>query len=301
VTVLERGAFFSKWDYAETTKKEGGEVFIEARHSGEILFHKGYAPCRKEKTKGQTAAQKPECSAPLENYIDLHRCGAARAMMLKHQGVALRLLAAHLIISAPNLRAQADPQRTRKEETAASIAASKAQQTLEKERAEIANMIDEKQFRAVAGGNGDGYQLAAVFAKLLSLSDADITRILTFIMAETLSPDHEAVECLGAAFPIDMGAWWRPDEAFFDLLRDRKTVSAMLGDIAGKVVANANKDATGKAQKQIIRDCLGGANGRDAKSAWRPRWMAFPARSYAKTGAPGAVRRSAKIAGLFKT
>jgi len=105
---------------------------------------------------------------------------------------------------------------------------------------------------------------------------------------------------LRCAIPIDMGAWWRPDDAFFDLLRDKKTVKALLGDIAGKAVANVNRDATAKTQKQIIRDTVGGKNGRDAKPAWRPRWMAFPVRSYRKAGAPGAVQRTVKIAALFK-
>lgn len=44
VTILPRGAFFSKWDYDHASKKDGGEAFIEVRHSGEVAIHKGYAP-----------------------------------------------------------------------------------------------------------------------------------------------------------------------------------------------------------------------------------------------------------------
>ncbi len=301
VAVLERGAFFSKWDYAEITKKDGGEVFIEVRHFGEVIIHKGYAPRKHEKAKAKKPADKPECSAPLENYIDLHRHAAARAMLLKHQGIALRLLAAHLMVGAPNIRAAADPQRTRKEGTAASVAASTSQQVIDIERTEIAALLGGNKDRVVTSGNGDGYQLAAVFAKLMKLNDADVTRILTYIMAETLSAGHEGVECVGACLSIDMSKLWKPDDAFFELLRDKKVVNALLGDIGGKSVAKANCKATGKIQKQIIRDHLDGANGREAKSSWRPKWMAFPARSYAKTGAPGAAQRTTKIADLFKT
>ncbi|MEZ5980978.1 MAG: hypothetical protein R3C54_01560 [Parvularculaceae bacterium] len=39
--------------------------------------------------------------------------------------------------------------------------------------------------------------------------------------------------------------------------------NAMLADIAGDSVAKANRDATAKAQKAIIRDCLDGLNGRE--------------------------------------
>ena len=299
VTLLERGAFFSKWDYVEATKKQGGEVFVEARHSGETVFHKGYAPRKTEKRQANKPADKPECSAPLENYVDLHRHAVARAEMLEHQGFALRLLAAHLMVGAPNIRVQPDPQRTRKEETAASIAASKGQRTFEKERAAIAELLGLEEPAHIAGGNEDGWQLAYVFARLMQLSDENISRILTFIMAEILAVGHEAVDCLPLAFPIDIGAWMAPDDAFFDLLRDKKVTNAVLCDIAGSDVAAANSEATAKAQKQIIRDCLGGKNGHKETPNWRPRWLQFPPLSYMTTGKPGAVRNAGKIAPLF--
>lgn len=299
VTVLERGAFFSRWDYAEATKKQGGEVFIEARHSGEVVIHKGYAPRKSDKAKAKPPADRPECSAPLENYVDLHRHAAARAVLLKHQGVALRLLAAHLMVGAPNIRTQPDPQRTRKDETAESVAASKGQKAFEKERASIAALLGLEEPSPIAGGNEDGWQLAYVFARLMKLSDDEISRILTFIMAETLAVGHEAVDCLPCAFPIDIGAWMAPDDAFFDLLRDKKITNALLRDIAGSDVAQANSDATAKAQKQIIRDCLTGKNGRKETPNWRPRWLQFPALSYTTTGKTGAVINAEKIAPLF--
>ncbi len=299
VTVLERGAFFSRWDYAGATKKQGGEVFIEARHSGEIVFHKGYAQRKSEKAKAKKSTDRPECSAPLENYVDLHRHAAARAVMLNHQGVALRLLAAHLMVGTPNIRTQPDPQRTRKEETAASVAASKGQKAIEKERAAIADLLGLEEPAHITGGNEDGWQLATVFVRLMKLCDDDISRILTFIMAETLAAGHEGVDCLAQAIPTTISAWMTPYEAFFDLLRDKKIANAMLKDIAGSDVAAANKDATAKAQKQIIRDCLDGKNGRKKTRNWRPRWLQFPALSYTDTGKPGAVRNAEKIAPLF--
>ncbi|WP_375208319.1 ParB/RepB/Spo0J family partition protein, partial [Hyphococcus sp.] len=101
VTVLPRGEFFHSWEYDQLPKKEGGEVFVEVRHSGEVAFIKGYAPRRKKSAaKTEKRTERPECSAPLENYVDLHRHAAARAMLLKQSQIALRLLAAHLIAGA---------------------------------------------------------------------------------------------------------------------------------------------------------------------------------------------------------
>ncbi len=300
VTILPRGAFFSKWDYDQASKKNGGEVFIEVRHSGEASVHKGYAPRKKATAnKGRTSAGRPECSAPMENYVDLHRHAAARATMLNHHRIALRLLAAHLIVGAPNLRCAPDPQRTRNDAIAASVAASKGQAAIEQERAEIANLLEMDEPPSITGGNGDGWRLAEIFARMMKLADDDITRILTFIMAEALASGHEAVDCLACVTPIDIGAWMAPDDAFFELLRDRRIANAMLNDIAGSDVASANAGEPLKVQKAIIRDCLEGRNGREAAPDWRPRWLCFPALFYGDAGKPGAVRRAEAIAPLF--
>ncbi|MCB2097718.1 MAG: partitioning protein, partial [Parvularculaceae bacterium] len=295
------------WDFDQASKKQGGEVFIEIRHSGEVAVHKGYAPRRKakDKTKDGEGAKaesptRPEYSAPMENYVDLHRLAAARAVLLGHQGVALRSLAAHLIVGAPNIRVAPEPMRARKEEIAASLAASRGQEAFEKERAGIAKLLAlDDDAPAVAGGNGDGWRLAETFARLIKLSDDEIARILTFIMAEALAPGHEGVDCLAAILKIDIADWMAPGDAFFDLLRDKKIANAMLGEIAGSEIAAANADSPAKVQKAIIRNCLEGRNGREKTPNWRPRWLQFPALSYSVTGKPGAVRRAEMIAPLF--
>ncbi|MEZ5897206.1 MAG: ParB/RepB/Spo0J family partition protein [Parvularculaceae bacterium] len=299
VTQLPRGEFFHSWEYDQVPKKDGGEVFVEVRHSGEVTFIKGHAPRRKRQTAKPEPSERPECSAPLENYVDLHRHAAARAALLKAPAIALRLLAAHLIAGAPNIRCAPDPQRTRKEDIAASIAVSKGEAAISEERAAIAALLDLEAPSHIAGGNDDGWRLAQVFARLMKLDDEDITRILAFIMAETIAAGHEAIDCLACVLPIDIADWMIPDEPFFDLLRDHITVNAILAEIAGDEVARANADAPAKVQKAIIRDCLTGANGRTEIPRWRPAWMQFPALSYTDAGKPGAVKRAEKIAPLF--
>jgi len=298
VTILPRGQHFSRWEYDQASKKQGGEVFIEVRHSGEVNTHKGYAPRRKQQAeKARDKKARPECSAPLENYVDLHRHAAARAAVLKRQGVALRLLAAHLIMGAPNITCTPEPQRTRKEETAASIAASKGEAAMTAERAGIAKLLEMDEPANITGGNGDGWKLASLFARLLKLSDDEIARILAFIMAECLAVGHEAVECVAKTLRLDLGAWMAPDNAFFDLLRDKAIINAMVKEIAGSDVAAANAGEPAKVQKAILRDCLEGRNGRAATPNWRPAWL--HGLSYTDAGKPGAVRRAEKIAPLF--
>ncbi|MGE3476767.1 MAG: hypothetical protein AB7H70_13270 [Rhodospirillaceae bacterium] len=131
------------------------------------------------------------------------------------------------------------------------------------------------------GTHGD--EAGAIFARMLTLSDADLRRVLTVIMAESLEAGSVTVEAAGVHLGVDMAKYWTADETFFDLVRDKAVLSAMVADVAGKAVASANVSATGKAQKQIIKDCLAGTNGR-TKVTWLPRWMEFPVRSYRKDG-----------------
>ena len=99
-------------------------------------------------------------------------------------------------------------------------------------------------------------------------------------MAESLEVGNASVEALGNLLSASIDECWKPDAAFFGLLRDKQTVNAMLAEIAGKDVANANVSETVKVQKGILIDTLTGMNGREAKPDWRPRWASFPFGTY---------------------
>jgi len=90
------------------------------------------------------------------------------------------------------------------------------------------------------------------------------------------------VEAAGLHLKADAMGIWNPDEAFFDLLRDRTVANAMRADIAGKAVAKSNAGEKLKTQKRILRDFLGGENGRAKVENWLPGWMRFPFVSYGK-------------------
>ena len=123
-------------------------------------------------------------------------------------------------------------------------------------------------------------ETADVFATLLTLSDADVMRIAAFFMARSLAVGSASVEAAGAHLKVDARAHWQPDDTFFDLIRDRATLNAMLAEIAGEAVARGNVAEKAKLQKQIIRDCLTGANGRAKVENWLPGWLCFPMRGF---------------------
>ncbi|MEM9146197.1 MAG: hypothetical protein AAGC57_08355 [Pseudomonadota bacterium] len=122
----------------------------------------------------------------------------------------------------------------------------------------------------------------------MTLDDETVLRILAFVTAETLACGSAMVEALGVRLGTDMAKHWSPDETFLDLLRDKEAINAMLREVAGKRVADANATATAKVQKGIVRDCLDGTR-KGGKSDWQPRYMAFPMRAYTKRGGLRAV------------
>src|SRR3546814_9210412 len=52
-------------------------------------------------------------------------------------------------------------------------------------------------------------------------------------------------------------------------------------------IAEANGKEPGKVLKRIVRDHLGGANGRAKVENWVPKWMAFPPSAYTERGGVG--------------
>jgi ParB family transcriptional regulator, chromosome partitioning protein len=121
--------------------------------------------------------------------------------------------------------------------------------------------------------------MKGIFQRLLELDDEAVCRILTFVMAETLEAHRDIVDALGVQFGSDMRRWWSPDQAFFDLLRDKPSINAMVRELAGDMTADAHAKSTAKVQKKIMADCLDGTRTSKATD-WMPRYMEFPMGSY---------------------
>ena len=127
--------------------------------------------------------------------------------------------------------------------------------------------------------DASGARTAAVFAKLLDMPDKDVNRLLAVVMAETLAAGTALIDTLGEQLAVDVGAQWQPDAMFFDLLRDRESIGAMLTEMIGERAADSYLTATGTAKKDIVRKALTG-DGRSKVTGWLPRYMAFPQGAY---------------------
>ena len=313
VEILETGRRFCSWEHEKMPKKDGGRVYITVSHSGEVEAHEGWLTSKEAKAKRRTKTPKgdadatemgdkavrPELTNPAQNYIELHRHAAVRHALLSHPDVALRLMVAHAIGGSALWQTRADPQTTRQDETAESVAKSKAETSLAEERKAILELLGlPAHGHSVVRSNGDDYRVVELFAKLLTLSDDDVMRVLAIVMAETLEAGTAVVEALGTHLKVDMRDYWQPDDAFFDLLRDKEAVNAMVRHIGGKRIADGNVTATTKVQKKIVQDFLIG-DGRKKVAGWQPHYMAFPFRAYTKRGGGRLSNSTARIKSLI--
>jgi ParB family transcriptional regulator, chromosome partitioning protein len=295
VTLLETGQRFHDWEYCKTSKKQGGKVYVSVSHRGEVEFHAGCLGAKEARRKEKNGASedgtqapktcRPELSAALQSYVDLHRHAAVRLALLDHPGAALRLMVAHVVGGSGLWSVKAEPRQAKSREIATSVGASAAEAAFSARRAEILALLELAEKDVLVFGRGDAWRTCLIFARLLPLSDEDVRRLLALTMAETLEAGTCLIEAVGAYLKVDPGQSWQPDDTFFDLIRDRAVTNALLADIAGQSVADGNLTEKTRTQKQVIRDSLSGANGREKVERWLPRWMAFPPSSY--TGRDG--------------
>lgn len=306
VVILETGDVFQAWQHEKAAKRKGGKVFISVSQRGEVTFFEGYVTrkgARRKETnakagEAETPKDKaPEVTSALQTYIDLHRHAAVRAKLVDNGGVALRLVVAHAIGGSHLWSVKPDPQRSGREATDASVKASPAQAAFAERRAEALDLLGRAKDAALVAGHDA--ETPAIFARLLSLSDKEVRRILAVVMADTLEAGSAQVEAVGVHLAVDMQGVWTADDTFFDLLRDKAVITAMVKETAGKAVADGNLAATGKVQKQIIRDCLTGSNGRALVKDWLPGWFAFPVKSYRKDGGLETLSRWKSVKRLF--
>ncbi len=204
--ILDIGAYFPSYEYVDTAKKDGGKVYIAVSHNGEVTPYEGQLSRKdvkardKAKTGEPANSSKPEITKAMQNYLGLHRHASVRSDVLQNSGVALRLIAAHMLAGSDLWMVRAEPQRTDKDAIATSLAANPAQARFDAEREAIAALLECE----------DTHDIVDIFARLSALKDRDITRILTFLMAQTLQAHTPLIEHLGQQLDTDPMADWTP-------------------------------------------------------------------------------------------
>ncbi len=307
VEVLPRGTRFYEWEYQKAPKKKGGAVWIAVSERGEVEIHEGYvsrdeARKRDKQERGETEtpkAAKPELTAPMQNYVELHRLAAIRLELLNHPQVALRLTLAHMIVGSSLWNVKPEPMKPAKPEIGASLAANPATGYFDERRKRVLTLLGFEDDRgSLVRPNGDDYSLASIFAQLLKLSEEDVLRLLGLAMAETLAAGTATAELAGAVTGVTLNDW-RPDDIFFDLLNGKDVVNALLSDAGSPAIAEGNKGETAKVQKGIIKDIMWGKNGREQNADWLPTYFHFPPMALTSRGGIAIVDRWHSVAELL--
>jgi ParB family chromosome partitioning protein len=309
VTIHEAGKHWPSWNYRHTPKGEGGAVHITCTADGEVQLHEGYLHeselRRREKQQSADTAKtasKPELTKAMQNYLALHRHNAVRVELLQRPNIALRLLLAHVMAGSSLWQVKPEPQRAENAAIDASVAESQPQKQFNGEAAAIRALLGIEDDHGVVDQLPhwcSDRDLADIFVRLLAMDDEVVLRTLTFVMAETLQVGSGMIEALGTLLEVDMRKHWTPDETFWSLLRDKPAINAMVTELAGADVADANRAATAKVQKSILNDCLTGARAPKAES-WQPRYMDFPMRAYTERGGIAAMDAHDAIACHFE-
>jgi len=295
VVIVPASQYFHAWEHEKVAKRKGGRVYIELRASGEVCFHEGYMS-RKEAARIHraeatgTKPARPEITAKMQAYVDLHRHAAVRAALVGHPQIALRLMVAHAICGSPLWRVTPDPRTARDDLVAESVENAIGEADFDHARRRVLDLLGFSfEEPHVTGGNACDHGVAGLFLRLLPLPSEAMLDIVAIVMGETLASGSAALEAVGNHIGVDMADYWEADAAFFEQLRDRDILTALVAEVVDPQTAAANAGAKGKILKEIIRDDLNGTNGREKKDRWVPRWMAFPPTAYDERGGVGSL------------
>lgn len=301
VQILPPHEHFASWEYEKTPKLMGGRVYIQCRDNGEVIFHEGYLSNKEARrvrsgdgsdgADGSAAkAARPELTSALNQYVDLHRHAAVRTELAARPHVALCVMVAHAICGSPLWSVKVQDQRTRNDAINESIETCVAETRFDEHRRAVLNVLGfDAEQPCVTAQDYSHRSLLPIVTRLLDLPETTVLDVLAVVMAETLASGSELIETLGVTLDVDMSGYWQADQAFYDLLRDKEVATAVLAEVGGNAVAEANAKEKGKVIKGVIADCLTGENGRAKVEKWVPRWMAFPPAAYTTRGGVSTV------------
>ena len=309
VEIIPPKSYFQSWDYDKTPKRKGGRVYIDIAAIGAVTFHEGYLTHKEVRRRvderaglvSQTKPSRAEISAPMTDYINLHRHAAVRAVLATQPQVALRVMVAHTICGSPLWRVDVQSQRSRNEAVTESVETCLAENEFdERRRAILAVLGFDPDEPSVTLGHEPMNGITGLFARLLELPDSVVMEVLAIVMAETLASGSCLIDSLGVYLGINMADYWVADSAFLDLIRDREVLTAILSEVGGTSVAQANAAEKTKTLKSLITDCLTGENSRTKADRWIPRWIAFPPSAYTTRGGVASATAAERAEWLAK-
>jgi ParB family transcriptional regulator, chromosome partitioning protein len=306
VVILEPSEHFRYWDHSATSKRKGGRVYVAIARNGEVSFHEGFLTTKEaaRAAKGEgpetvTKPVRPEITAAMTSYVDLHRHAAVRSALATKPHVALRVMVAHAICGSPLWRVEVQNQKSRNVAVDESIETCVAEVRFDERRRAVLDVLSfDNDEPNVTLGHDPEAGISGLFLRLLDLPDAVVLEVLAVVMAETLASGSSFIETIGVHLGIKMADYWVADEAFYGLIRDREILTAILSEVGGTAVTQAHASEKTRLIKSVINDCVTGEKGRTKVEQWVPRWMAFPPSAYTTRGGVATVSAANRAAWL---
>lgn len=282
VRVLERGQYFQSWDHQKRSRTKGGNVYVEVRHDGTICFHEGYlnkTDARKlerapDKTGDGDRVVRPEMTKAMATYLSEHRRLATGASLLDKPAIAQRLVVAHMLVGSNLWNLRTHHPRAKNDAVMQSYQTAKAATKIDAAEAKVRDMLEAHGIEHLRR-SADDHHLCEVFAALLGMDDEEVSFIMTTSMVASLDAGTSVIEAIAVAAETDMATYWKPDQVFLDLLRDKAAINAMIADVASPNTAKDCLTETAKVQKSILAKHILGDKS-SANAGWRPAWMHVP-------------------------
>jgi ParB family chromosome partitioning protein len=257
VIVLEPGSYFNSWEHERRSRSKGGKVYIAVGHRGDVTVHEGYVSLRdaQRQEQGDTAEKpkRPELTAPLQNYVDLHRHAVVRSKVAGKPMLALRLALAHATAGSGLWNIRIEPQRALTDAIAESVETCASEAVFDVQRRAVLGCLGfDAEAPTVTNGFDGECGISGLLMRLLGVSDETVIEAFAIVMAETLEAGTPLIETVGAHLQVDMADAYSVDGAFLDLIKDREVLDAIVAEVAGEQVAEANAKATSKVKRQII-------------------------------------------------
>ncbi|MFC3336799.1 hypothetical protein [Flavobacterium palustre] len=206
IAVMARGEAFHAWEHERCSKAKGGRIYVSMGHGGDVSFHEGYVTLKEARRLEQGGsvekAVRPELSAPLASYIDLHRHAAVRAKVAAAPAIALRLMVAHSIAGSSLWRVDVASQRGATDAISESVENCRSEADFDKERRIALDLLGLDPDTPTVTGAGFDRELIPLYLRLLELDDAMVLGILAIVMGETLEAGSALIELLGVQLEV---------------------------------------------------------------------------------------------------
>ena len=113
--------------------------------------------------------------------------------------------------------------------------------------------------------------------------------VLASVMAATLAVGTQLVDTLGAKLDFELASAWKPDPAFWDLVRGRDVIDGLPRELCDPRFVSNYATLSGTQNKAKCVEWME----RRKLDHWRPRWLMFPQTKYTPRPLTARKRRKA--------